>query len=125
MNDPNDWDDDRIATRAENIAQEIRESDWIMKQILAEVTSSLPDAMYDDISDALVKLNGTDPDNLLGSDVLTRLYRHGANISQMIGSRINGCALQAAELEAASWPIWRGTMEATQRYAHDPEGCSP
>lgn len=105
---PDALDDDRIATRAENIAQEIRESDQRMKQILSDITCNLPDAMYDDISDALVKLNGTEPDSLPGSAVLASLYRHGARISALVDAEVKRLAENQAERESASWsPLTR------------------
>lgn len=113
---PDDYDDDRFAIRSENIAQEIRESDRQMKQILADVTCNLPDAMYDDISDALIKLNGTHPDSLPGSAVLASLYRYGGCISALVDAEVKRLAENQAERESESWPRWQGTMEATQRH---------
>ena len=117
MQDPNDWDDDRFENLVKDNEQEIRESDRQMKDILADITCNLPDGMYDDISDSLVKLNGMHPDSLPGSAVLASLYRFGARITELVDAEVKRLAENRAEREYESLPKWRGTAEATRLFA--------
>lgn len=90
----NEAREDARAERIEALHNEYRNNANRLAEAEEWVAGSFPPSHYSDLSLALYELHNTHPDNLLGSDLLARLYRlakvdHDAIDAQLLESAVS------------------------------------
>lgn len=112
-----DDDDDRVATRADELFDEyIRDQDKIAEADEC-VAGTFDGEHYSETERVLADLDAIEPADLCSSDVLARLYQlaraHGVARRQ----QLREMAAEQATRESMDWPTWRGTHEMTRFHA--------
>lgn len=116
-NDDEPESDDRIAERVEELEAEIAADRARVIALDVEQSELLDGEQYEAIFTALADLDGKEPADLLGSDLLATLYRLAKPLAAMREQAITEAAQDQAERESSDWPTWRGSMAATRHRA--------
>lgn len=113
-----DDDDDRIESRAEELAAQFAADPVKLAGIDNDASETLDGSQYEAMFAVLADLHAVDASDLPGHGILPRLYRLARELAAVRTAAIADVAREQAALEARDWPVWLGTQQATQFHAH-------